>query len=321
MKKSILLLTLVTAAFFSCKKKTTATDFTATDVTGTTTVQGVCTKNIVTPNGSGGWTTANKVPATNVLVQMKVNKNQLYPNSIAQGADVYSATTGTNGAWSMSVKSTANGVNGYMTIAGFNATQDTLINGNVKAGLWANYFGTSMNVTLFMGTTYDAGTYNFAASNLNTNPNNIMIGTALVSGTVGLQHWLKTVVTGTAASTSFGSTVTPIQAGTTVYMSFDMDPTLMAPKMYTATTNSSGGYTISVNTVAMGTSGFNQDATIWVADHAGTKDSIQTINGGAGTVIFSKPGVHGNASTAANALYNNEIRNNAHITLTTFTAN
>ena len=42
MKKSLLALSL-TALLFSCKKETT-TDFTATDVTGTTTVKGTCTK-------------------------------------------------------------------------------------------------------------------------------------------------------------------------------------------------------------------------------------------------------------------------------------
>lgn len=325
MKKSIIALTLVTAVFFSCKKKETTTEFEATDVTGTTAVKGVCTKNVVTPNGSGGWITTNKVPAVGVLVQLSVEKNELYPNSIAQGADVYSSTTNATGDWSMSVKSNATGVDGFLTIAGFNGTQDTIINGVTKTGLYANYFGTSMNLNnLIMGTTYEAGVYDFSANNLTSNPNNIMIGNGVISGTVALTHWLKTVTTGTAASTSFGSTNIAIPAGVTVYMSFDKDPTLLAPKMYQTTTGVGGAYAFNnIATVAMGTTGFNQNATIWVADYVGGKDSIQTVNGGAGTVIpgSTRPGVFGNASTAANALYNNEVRNNAHITLTTFTAN
>lgn len=62
MKKSLLALTLLTAMFFSCKKETT-TDFTATDVTGTTLVKGTFTKRVITPDGSGNWVTTTKIPA------------------------------------------------------------------------------------------------------------------------------------------------------------------------------------------------------------------------------------------------------------------
>ena len=324
MKKSLLALTLLTAMFFSCKKETT-TDFTATDVTGTTLVKGTFTKRVITPDGSGNWVTTTKIPAAGVSVQIKVNKSQLYPASIAQGADVYSATSDANGNWAMTIKSNATGVQGYVTMNGFNGTQDTIINGVTKTGLYANYFGnTPGNTTFFMGTTHDFGVFNFVASNLTSNPNNIMIGSAAVTGSVSLTHFLKTVTTGTAASVAFGATNTAIGAGTTVYLAFDMDPTILTTKMYTTTTNASGYYTFNLATVAMNTSGFNnQDATIWVADYTGTKDSIMTINGGAGSVIpgSSKPGVFGNAQTTQFSLYNNEVRNNAHINLGGFTAN
>ncbi len=322
MKKSLLALTLLTAVFFSCKK-TTTTDFTATDVTGTTTVKGVCTRNVITPNGAGGWINTSQIPAVGVSVQIKVNKNQLYPASIAQGADVYSAVTGTNGAWAMSVKSNATGVQGYVTITGFNGTQDTIINGVTKMGLYANYFGTTPgNTTFLMGTTFDFGVFNFIATNLTSNPNNIMIGSAMVSGSVSARHILKARTTGTAAAVAFGFTNIAIPAGTTVYMSFDKDPTILAPKMYQTTTNANGGYSFaSFPTVALGTAGFNQNATIWVADLADDQDSVETINGGAGTVIFSKPGVFGNVGTFQNALYNNEIRNATNMAMNTFTAN
>ena len=80
----------------------------------------------------------------------------LYPNSIDQGADVYSATSDANGYWAMNVKTNATGVTGYVTMNGFNGTQDTIINGVTKTGLFANYFGnTPGNTTFFMGTTYD----------------------------------------------------------------------------------------------------------------------------------------------------------------------
>jgi hypothetical protein len=321
MKKSLLALTLLTAMFFSCKK-TTTTDFTATDVTGTTTVKGVCTKNVVTPNGVGGWISTNTIPAQGVLVQIKVNKSQLYPNSVAQGADVYSATTGTNGTWAMSVKSNATGVTAYLTMSGFTGTLDTLINGNTKQGLYANFFGpNATNILLVMGTTYDYGLYQFNATNLTSFPNNIMIGSAMITGSVSLRHILKARTTGTAAAVVFGTTNTAIPAGTTVYMSLDKDPTTLAPKMYQTTTSASGNYSFTFPTVALGTAGFNQNATIWVADLAGTQDSVETINNGPGSVIFSRPGVHGNAQTAQNGVYNNEIRPATNIALNTFTAN
>ncbi len=322
MKKTILALTVLAAtAFVACKKKTTS-ELTATDVTGSTTVQGVCTKNVITPNGGGNWTSSNTIPAAGVLVQIKVNKNQLYPSSVATGADVYSATTGTNGVWSMSVKSNATGVNAYLTMAGFNGTQDTLINGVTKTGLWANYFGPNpTNITLVMGTTYDYGLYQFNATNLTSFPNNIMIGSAIVSGSVSLRHVLKTVVTGTAANTSFGFTNTAIPSGATVYMTLSNDPTTLAPKMYQTTTDATGRYSFTFPTVPSGTPGFPQNGTIWVADRNGSQDTVNVLNGANNGITAGLPGVHQSATTTQNGLFNNEIRNATNIAQNAFTPN
>jgi len=323
MKKSIFALTLLAAtAFVACKKKTTS-DFTATDVTGTTTVKGTTTKNIITPNGGGGWMTTSRIPAAGVSVQIKVNKNQLYPASIAQGADVYSAVSDANGNWSMSVKSNATGVNAYMTINGFNGTLDTVVNSTTtKTGLYANYFGTSANITLLMGTTYDYGVYNFNASNLTSNPNTVlMIGSAVVSGSVSLRHILKTVVTGTAASTTFNFTNTAIPSGATVYMTLDKDPTTLAPKLYTTTTDATGRYSFTFPTVPSGTPGFAQNATIWVADRAGSQDTVNVLNGANNGITTGLSGVHQSATTNQNGLFNNEIRNATNLTQNAFTPN
>lgn len=324
MKKTLLALSL-TVLFFSCKKDE-KTEFTATDVTGTTVVRGSVSKPIITPtvvSGNTTWTNTARIPVANVVVQIKVNKNQLYPASIAQGADVYSGVTDANGNYAITVKTNAQGVNANWTIVGFTGTQDTVVNGVTKPGLWANYFGTTANVTLIMGQDYNAGHYNFNATNMTSNPNTIIVGSAIVSGSVGLQHFLKARTTGTAASVAFGNTITPIPAGTTVYMTLDKDPTTLATKWYTTTTDANGRYTFTFPTVNSGTAGFNQNATIWVADFAGNKDSIETINGGAGSIIpgSSKAGIFGNSSTNQNALYSNENRNATHISLTGFTPN
>ncbi len=318
MKKSLLALSL-TALFFSCKKET-KTEFTATDVTGTTTVYGVCVKEIIKPNGSGNWTT-DYTPAAGVLVQIKVNKNQLYPNSYAQGADVYSATTDATGKWSINVKSNANGVQGYLTINGFQGTRDTVVNGVTKTGLYANFFGTTTWQTYIMGNNYNNNVHYFNATNLSNNPNNIQIGTAAVSGSVTTRHILSTK-TGTNLPVVIGTTNMPVPAGVTVYLRLDKDPTTLAPKMYTTTTTSNGTYQFTgISTVDAFTSGFNQDADIWVEDYASTQDTIRITDATTVTRITGKSGVYNQVWNFQSSLYTNEVRNGVHFFMNSFTQN
>src|SRR5688572_20309064 len=105
MKNTILALSL-TAILISCKKDDPNNTFTPTDVTGTTTVKGNISKNVITPDGSGGWTNSStaRIAAEGVNIAITVAKKSLYPNSSAQGADVYRATTDANGNYSMNVK-------------------------------------------------------------------------------------------------------------------------------------------------------------------------------------------------------------------------
>lgn len=319
MKKSLLALSL-TVLFFSCKKET-KTEFTATDVTGTTVVRGSVSKPIITPNGAGGWMNSARIPVSNVVVQIKVNKSALYPNSIAQGADTYQGVTDANGNYAVTVKTNATGVQANVTIVGFTGTQDTVVNGVTKPGLWANYFGTNSNVTLIMGQDYNYGHFNFNPTNMTSNPNNIIVGSAIVSGSVSLRHISKAVTTGTAASVVFGTTNTPCPAGVTVYMTLDKDPTTLATKWYTTTTDANGRYTFTFPTVNSGTAGFNQDGTIWVADRAGSQDTVQSINNGATTIITGKSGVHQSASMFQGGLYSNENRNATNLAQNAFTPN
>ena len=110
MKKSLLALSLA-VVLFSCKKEKTS-DFTATDTTGSSVVKGNVNKNVITPNGAGGWNNTSRVAATGVNVTIKINKSGtggLYPNSTVAGADVYSTTTDANGNYAITVKSNATG--------------------------------------------------------------------------------------------------------------------------------------------------------------------------------------------------------------------
>ena len=203
MKKTIILLS-ATAILFSCKKDDAINNFTQTDVTGTTILKGNINKNIITPNGNGSWKVDSKIPAVGISISIKVNKNSLYPNSNAQGADVYTVTTNDKGDYSIAIKSNATGVAALISIDGFTSTLDTLINGTTKKGFYASYKDTTINRTLFMGQSSQLN-YNFRNSNVITNPNDIIFGSAVITGSVGVVFWkqVKTVVSTTVSPIGF----------------------------------------------------------------------------------------------------------------------
>lgn len=319
MKKTLLALS-ITLALFSCKKKESTSDFSATDVTGTSVVKGNVNKNVITPNGSGGWINTNRVNMAGVVVTIKVNKGGalgLYPNSTANGADVYSGTTDANGNYAISVKSNATGVSALITIDGFTGTQDTIINNVTKTGLYATYAGTSVTRNLFMGanTTFD---HNYTATNVSSNPNNISIGSAIVTGSISM-NLVRKQTTGTVVTMS--STNIAVPANTTVYLSFDKDPTLLTTKVYQTTTNAAGVYTFNLSTVALGSTGFNQDATIWVADYATSRDTANYNGVNFINITPGLPGVYNKVTTTQNGVYNTEIRNAVNMNYNAFTPN
>ncbi len=320
MKKSLLALSIITLALFSCKKEKETSDFSQTDVTGTSTVKGNVNKNVITPNGNGGWINTNRVNMAGIVVTIKVNKGGaggLYPNAVANGADVYTGTTDANGNYAINVKSNSAGVNAMVTIDGFTGTQDTIINGVTKPGLYATYAGLSSNPTLTMGQNVTIN-HNFTATNVSSNPNLITIGSAIVTGSISM-NLVRKVTTGTVVA--FSATNIAVPANTPVYLSFDKDPTLLTTKMYQTTTNANGTYTFNLSTVPVGTSGFNQDATIWVADWATSRD---TMNFNGTTFLNITPGVQGvynKSTTTTNGVYSTEIRNAINLGYGAFTPN
>jgi len=324
MKKSLLALSL-TLVLFSCKKEETTSDFAATDVTGTSTVKGNVNKNVITPNGAGGWTNNNRINMAGVVVTVKVNKGGaggLYPNAVANGADVYSGTTDANGNYAINVKSNSNGVSALITIDGFTGTQDTIINNVTKTGLYATYAGLqSPLTTLFMGQNITIN-HNFTATNVSSNPNLINIGTASLSGSISI-NMILTTKTGTNPTTVVGGgTNIAVPAGITVYMSLDKDPTLLVPKLYTTTTDAAGRYAFTnFATVASTTPGFLQNATIWISDYASNRDTVRIVNGVNAPTTAGPSGVFGNATTNQGGLYNNENRNATNFSFGGFTAN
>lgn len=323
MKKSLLILS-TAAILFSCKKDKTAGDFTQTDVTGTSILKGNISKNVVIPNGGSGWNNNGRVNLAGVMVTVKVNKSSLYPGSQAVGADVYTGTTDANGNYAISVKSNATGVSALVNIDGFNATQDTMINGVTKPGLYATYVGTQTTFNLFSGTN-QVFNHNFTATNLTSNPQTIAIGSAVVTGSIGMQFVLKSRATPTSAAV-FGTTVVPVPAGTKVYLDFDKDPTTLATKRYETTVDASGNYTFNLATVSSTATSFNQDASLWVADYSRTRDTVLVVGTGTAAIsgganITGKAGVYNNNTNFTGGVYTSEIRNAINLTYTGFTAN
>lgn len=310
MKNTLLLFAFLFLVFVSCKKEEPE-PFTPTDVTGTTVVKGNVNKNIITPNGSGGWISTGRVPAKPVTVSVKVNKNSLYPNSSAQGADVYSAVTDDNGNYSITVKTNANGVTAQITVDGFTGTLDTLINGTYKTGLLSTYTGVSFSTTLVMGQNFTYN-YSFTASNSQSNPNNIVVGNAIVSGSVGLSL-VKEIQTGTLVSLT--TAFMPL-SNHKVYLSLNKDPKTQATKLYEITTDGNGRFSFNLETVSQGTSGFSQSATLWISDYATTRDTVKLDN----SIKTGRPGVYGMHAIPLTGVYSNEIMNANYLQYTNFTA-
>lgn len=322
MKKSIVSTLMIGAlsalVLFSCKKDEKE-EFKQTDVTGTAVLKGNVNKNVITPNGAGQWTSNSRVNMKDIRVTVKVNKGGnggLYPNSTSAGADVYTATTDSLGNYYMTIRSNANGVNALLTIEGFSGTQDTVINGVTKKGLYATYNGLTNNLNVTMGQVITTN-HAFTASNVSSNPNNIVIGTAVVSGSVGMTLPIKQTGTLSVGST----TLVPVPANTLIYLTFDKDPSILTSKVYQTTTGANGSYSFTVNTVAMGTSGFNQDATVWAPDFAAKRDTVTYSNATPTGTITGPMGVFSQIQTVRNGVYTYSIKNATNLNYSSFTQN
>jgi hypothetical protein len=329
MKKTLFILS-ITALLFSCKKETKTAAFTPTDNTGTARIKGNTSKNVITPSGVGTWINTSRVPAAGVNVSVRILKSALYPGSNAQGADVYTGTTDANGNFDIAVKANGNGVAANIVIDGFSSTLDTIVNGVKKTGLPCLYLGTSLNPNAFSGQTTFAN-HNFVASNVGSNPNNITLGSAIVTGTIGMNFVRQyvAVVSGTPQAPVYSTTNVIVPAGTKVYLDLTIDPSTLAPKQYMATTDATGGYTFNLSTVAAGTAGFNQNSVISMPDYARSRDTVKVTAMYTGTVLTSTsssitPGLQGvyqSTQVNQNGLFNGEIRNAVNLNYGTFTPN
>ena len=311
MKKITTLLSLSLFLFFACKKEEPK-EFAATDVTGSTVMKGNITKNVILPDGLGNWTSSGKASAKDVQVSIKINKSSLYPNSSAQGADVYSGITDDKGNYNISVKSNASGVIAQITVEGFTSTLDTLMNGTLKKGLLANYTGTAFTSTLYMGQSF-VYNYGFTASPVSSNPNTLPIGNAIITGSVG-QSIVKEIMTGTIVSLT--TAFVPL-SNQKVFLSLNKDPKLLQQKLYEITTDTDGRYSFTVETVSSGNTGFSQSATLWVTDRAATRDTLKIDN----TIKTGRTGVYSMKSINLTGVYSDQIRNANYLNYTNFTPN
>jgi hypothetical protein len=316
--KNIKPVTIIAAALLlavgSCKKGKDTPEFTPTDVTGTTVVSGNVDKRVIVPDGAGGWTSNStaRMPAQNVNVAITISKSSLYPNSNAQGADVYRTSTDANGNFSLPVKTNAGGVTAMITIEGFTGTLDTLVNGAKKTGASAIFQGTTTTMMLYMGQNVQLNyTLNQQTSG---NPGTIQTGTATVTGSVSM-NILKETTTGTVVSVN--AVNFPVPIGHKVYLKLENDPSTFGARVYETTTDMNGNYTFNVNTVASGTTGFPQDVTIWVDDYATTRDTLKANN----TRATGLSGVFQKATVTRTGVFNNSIKNAVYVRYATFVPN
>lgn len=308
MKKSLLAIGFVTILLSSCKKDKQE-EFVATDRTGTTTLSGTVTRNQLTPNQGLGMVTI-AVPAPGVVVTVKINNNQLYPNSpTAVGSEVYSGTTDANGKYTISVKTIGgNGATASIIVHDFVSTIDTIVNGVPKTGQQANFTGITFTRQLITGVASEYNYY-FVGTPIIGTTNPITIGTATVSGTLEIEHWTED----TAGGVSFYTLEPYALANHTVKLVFDKDPTTQEDRTYTTTTNSSGKYTFVIETTDA--SGFNNDAEITVVDYARTQDTV-LLNG---TTITGDYGVYDDETINVFSIDPTEIRLSEDILYDSFT--
>ena len=298
--------------FINACKKEEKIEFTATDMTGSTIVKGTITKNIIIPNGAGGYATG-KIAASGINISIKIDKNALYPKSNAVGADIYNCTTDVNGNYSVTVKSNAIGVTALITIESFTGTTDTLINGITKTGPLSKYTGTTFTKTIVMGSN-STNNYDFNSEPINSNPNyNSKIGTAFINGAINIEY-VKEILTGTLIT--YGNTLMPLE-GYKVYLNFDKDPNTLAPKTYTTLTDANGYYSFYITTVEQGTTGFAQNANIYIPDFYTTRDTIKSNN----TKKTGKYGKYPQKSILLNSLYNTNVRNGIYLNYNNFMQN
>jgi hypothetical protein len=312
--KKFLFVVCIFAAVVACKKKKESNTFEATDVTGISVIKGNVSKTLISSNGNGGWSNNLRVPARNIRVSVTIKRSSLFPNSNASGADVYSAQTDSAGNYSIPVRSNAGGVPATISIDGFSGTVDTLINGSIKPGLNSVFTGTTVNTTLIMGQNFNLN-YVFTASNAVTNPVMTEQGTAVVSGSVGIEYLQETVI-GTNPP-FYNPIIVPIPAGQKVLLRLDKDPVSLVPKTYETTTDGNGYYQFTLNTVAQGTQGFLQNATIWIEDKEATRDTIKVNK----TVKTGIKGVYQMDSRTQNGVYKNTIKNANHLAYSVFVPN
>lgn len=300
MKNTFLLIGLA-AALFSCKKKE-ENNFSASDMTGTTVVEGTATKTV------GGNTT----PMAGAVVTVKIKNNGtggLYPGSSAVGSEVYSGTTNAMGRYSISVKTNGTGVNSEITFKGFSAKNDT-----AASAILYDYPTTVYTPVLYKGVNVTQNN-NYVGTPLVT-PSNQGVGTATVTGVLRISKVIFTTPANSPAATQ--NTVVPM-ANQTVYLEYDKDPMTLTKKIYTVTTDAAGRYTFVINTPNQNVTGFNKSADLYTVDMATTRDTI--LFGGT-SVRAGKAGVYpGGFTNVAGGIHSTVIKNNIDVTYGGFIQN
>ena len=310
MKKSLLAIA-VAVLLFACSKED-AVEFTPTDLTGSTVVKGKVTKTFLAQSVGFGYTNI-QVPAEGVTVTVRVQNNQLYPNSpSATGSKVYTGTTDADGNYSITVTTNGNGnVSGTIAVLDMIGTRDTVFaNGTVTTGPAASFGGTTTNRTLVTGVGV-VWNFNMSPTILSTDPSAVITGTAVVTGTLQIHYFEEDT---TAMGVKF-YTLTPFALPNhPIKVELDKDPTTQMVKVYSATTDANGVYRVVVETTEEVDGFWNQFAVVKVTDYETTRDTIKL----GGARVTGEAGVYNNRSTTVFGVTPNEIKNQVNLTSNSF---
>lgn len=266
MKKTILAFGIL-ATLFSCSKED-ETEFLVTETTGTTTVQGTITHS--------DYISGNEIALEGAKVTIRIENSDLYPNSPnAEGSKTYTGVSDINGNYSISVVT-----NGEGALARITYSPVTLIV-DPSTGEKETYSNnTTTNITVYSGV--PVSNDRFYNGNTTVDISDIIVDTAIVRGTLEIEHWVQQ---NNITSTLYTREALPL-ANYKVILTYDQDPTTLKERVYEVFTDANGDFSFKVESADFDYN-LDNDYRISVPDYDSTQDSIQ-FNG---SILSSTPGV------------------------------
>lgn len=294
MKKTILAFGFI-ATLFSCGKDDETSNFVASNTTGITVIQGTITHS--------DFISGNEIALQGARVSVRIDNDDLYPNSPnAEGSRTYFDISDANGNYSIPVTTNSSGALARVTYSPVTLVVDP------ATGEKQTYSSTgTTNITVYTGV--PASNDRFYNTNTNVDISNIIVDTAIVRGTLEIEHWVQQ---DSITSNLYLKEALPL-ANYKVILTYDQDPTTLQERIYEIFTDANGDFSFSVESANFDYN-LDNDYRISVPDFSTTQDSI-LFNG---SILSSTPGVFieesrtgsiegGSIDNARDLFYNNFI--------------